>query len=78
MHPELGEIEESDVAVEHAQHRVLAEGPRNDRHAKVDQPALAVGLVGGADAAVLGDAVLGDVEVGEHLETADDRRDVVA
>ena len=55
------------LLVENPQHRVLAEDARHHRHAEVDLAALRQHL----EAAVLGHAPLGDVELGHHLDARD-------
>ena len=67
---ELGEVELEGVLVEDAEHGLLAEDRGQDRHAEVDLARVVAEL----DAAVLGHAALGDVEVGHDLEPRDDRR----
>ena len=68
----------SERTFEPPQHRVLAERPRQDREAKVDRPRLGAVAIDGADATVLGLALLGDVEVGQHLEAIHQAADGVA
>ncbi len=69
VHAELGEIELAGLLVEQAQHDTLAAPGRNRRHAHVDR---ASGDAQ-ADAAVLRQARLGDVELGHDLDAADHR-----
>ena len=56
------------LLVQDAQHRVLAEHGGHDRHAEVNLPP----LVAHPEAAVLGHAPLGDVEVAHHLDARQD------
>ena len=56
------------LLVEDAQHAVLAEHARHDRHAKVDRSAVDRDL----EAAVLRHAALGNVELRHHLDAGDD------
>ena len=68
------EAEHRVAAVEDAEHDRLAVDHGDDRHAQVD---LAAGDAE-ADAAVLGDALFGDVQVAEDLQARHDRRVVLA
>jgi hypothetical protein len=56
------------LPVQHAQHAILAEHPGHDGHPQVDLPAAQVDL----EAAVLGHAPLGDVQLGHDLDAGDD------
>src|SRR5690348_17483327 len=67
---ELGEIELQRLLVENAEDGLLAEDRGQDRNAEVDL----AGAKSEFDPAILGDASLGDVEVGHDLQTRDDRR----
>ena len=73
-HAELGEVAHPGAAVEHAEHHALAVQGRRDRHAHVE---LAVGEPQ-ADAAVLGQPPLRDVQPRHDLHAADDRGLVLA
>ena len=55
--------------VENAKHGVFAVAGWHDRDAQIDEAA----LVPHAEAAVLRDAALGDVEIAHHLDTGKDR-----
>ena len=70
VEPQLVELLADRLLVEDADHGVLAVDARHDRHAEVDrllgQPEL--------EAPVLRHALLGDVELGHHLDARDDRR----
>ncbi|MNR20178.1 hypothetical protein D3C85_1370070 [compost metagenome] len=56
------------LAVEHAQNRVFAEQPRHDRYPNID-----VALADdGAEAAILRDTPLRDVQLGEYLDPGND------
>jgi hypothetical protein len=69
-HPDVGEAEHHRAAVEEADRHPLAVGGRRGRDAHVD--VLAGDLA--ADAAVLGQPLLGDVEAGHDLDAGQDRR----
>src|SRR5690606_15998819 len=56
------------LLVEHPQHRVFAEDARHDRHAKVDLPL----AHGDLEAAVLGHALLADVQLSHDFDARDD------
>ena len=66
-HPELVEVDVGAVLVEHAQDGRFAAHERQRGHADVDPAAVDVQR----DAAVLGHAALGDVEVGHDLDARD-------
>ncbi len=68
-HAQLGKIELAGLLVEQAQHHAFAAPGRNRRHAHVDR---AAGHAQ-ADAAILRQAPLGDVELGHDLDAADHR-----
>ena len=69
VHTQLLEREEHVRLVQETHDDALAEEHRDDAHAHVHLTAAHLEL----DAAVLRDAALGDVEVGEDLDAADDR-----
>ena len=58
------------LLVEDAEHGVFAVDRRHDRNAKIDEAA----LVANAEAAVLRDATLGDIELAHHLDARKDGR----
>jgi len=70
LEAEVGEIEANGLLVEDANHALLPEGGGQDRHAQVGIAA----PVAQADAPVLGQPALRDVETGHDLEPRDDRR----
>ncbi len=55
--------------VEHAKHGVFSVNRRHDRDAEVDETA----FVANAEAAILRDAALGDIEFGHHFNSGKDR-----
>ena len=57
------------LLVQHAEHRVFAVNGGHDRDAEVDLAP----FVADSEASVLGDAVLGDIELRHHLDSGDDR-----
>ena len=71
---ELGELLRHGLFVEHAEDGVFAMYSRHDGDAEVDEAA----LVADTKAAVLGDAALGDVELGHDLDAGQDRLVVLA
>ena len=66
--PELFERRDQGRRIEHPQHRLFAEDGREGRNPQLDL----LLRFDAFDAAVLGTALLGDVEPAEHLEAADD------
>ncbi|GBD46041.1 hypothetical protein HRbin41_00860 [bacterium HR41] len=71
VEPELVELDERPAGVEDAQNHRLAARDRQGRDTKIH---VAAGD-GQADAPVLGDAALGDVELGHDFQTRDHARD---
>ncbi len=69
FHAEVGQRELDRAAIEDAHHDAFAEGHRDHADAQVDLAAVRLDL----ESAVLRQSPLGDVEVGEDLDAADDR-----
>ena len=70
VHAELAEVEPPRLLVEQAQHHAFAVAGRDGRDAHIDRAARDAQT----DAPVLRQPLLGDVELGHHLDARDDRR----
>lgn len=73
LEPELGHVEHQVVFVEQPQHDLLAKDRRQHRDPVAELLLLVADLGLDLDAAVLGQALLGDVELGHDLDPAGDR-----